>query len=181
MTTIPNEKGMLAGGQIIGMVERRDKVNYYLDIAEAVAQNSTCLCFKWGAVIVSDDEVISTGYTGAPRGRQNCIDVGICYKDKENLSGECKQGVCRSVHAEANAIISASRRMMKGSSLYLTGYDICNQTYIENPHCCSSCKMLMINAGIRDVYIRIDHDKYIRETILDWVKHDDSLTDEASY
>lgn len=178
---IPNEHGMIAGGQISSMVTRRDKVNYYLDIAEAVSQNSTCLCFNWGAVIVSDDEVISTGYMGAPRGRQSCMDVGCCYKDIANMTGECKQGVCRSVHAEANAIISASRRMMKGSSLYLVGVDKCNKGYIENPHVCSSCRMFIINAGIRDVYIRIDKDHYIRETVMSWVENDDSLTDKASY
>ena len=180
-TMIPSEHGIITGGLAVGMDLRRDKVNYYLDVAETISQNSTCLRFHWGAVIVSDDEVIATGYMGAPRGRQNCTDVGCCYKDRGNLIGDCVQGMCRSVHAEVNAIISASRRMMKGATMYLVGLDMTSKDYIEKAECCSSCKMIIINSGIRDVYIRSDKDIYKRYTVLDWVKDDDTLTDRVSF
>ena len=103
---------------------KRDSVNYYLDIAEVTASNSTCLRYHWGAVIVSDDEVISTGCTGAPRGRQSCRDLCQCHKDLVTAkSNGTIHGHCRSVHAEANAIMSVSARMMKGATMYLVGFD----------------------------------------------------------
>jgi len=102
-------------------MQRRDKVNYYLDLAEMVAQRATCLRRKYGAVIVKNDEVISTGYVGAPRGRKNCCDIGECIRTKLNIPRGERYELCRSVHAEANAIISASRYEMIVSTLYLTG------------------------------------------------------------
>ena len=94
-------------------MERIDKINYYLDIAETVATRGTCIRKKWGSVIVNHDQIISTGYVGAPRGRQNCCDLGYCMKKKifpdKRHSG---YHACRSVHAEQNAIISASRQEM---------------------------------------------------------------------
>ena len=102
-------------------MERRDKHNYYLDLAETVSQRGTCLRRHFGAVIVKNDEVISTGYVGAPRGRKNCSDIGICIREKLNIPRGERYELCRSVHAEANAIISASRDQMIGASLYLVG------------------------------------------------------------
>lgn len=96
------------------MLERRDKINYYLDLAEIVGQRGTCLRRHYGAVIVKNDEVISTGYVGAPRGRKNCSDLGICIRQKMNVPRGERYELCRSVHAEANAIISASRGKMIG-------------------------------------------------------------------
>ena len=93
-------------------MERRDKHNYYLDLAETVAQRGTCLRRHFGAVIVKNDEVISTGYVGAPRGRKNCSDLGVCIREKLNIPRGERYELCRSVHAEANAIISASRNQM---------------------------------------------------------------------
>ena len=102
-------------------MERVDKVNYYLDIAETIAERGTCIRNNYGSVIVKNDEIISTGYTGAPRGRINCIDLGYCSrKQKTNLSGAGYEH-CRSVHSEQNAIISANRRDMLGATLYLVG------------------------------------------------------------
>ena len=100
-------------------LERRDKINYYLDLAEVVAQRSTCLRRRYGAVIVQNDEVISTGYVGAPRGRKNCTDMNFCIRSKMNVPRGERYELCRSVHAEANAIISSSRNKMLGSTLYL--------------------------------------------------------------
>ena len=114
------------------MKERRDKVNYYLDLAESVSQRGTCLRRNYGAVIVKNDEVISTGYVGAPRGRKNCSDVGKCIREELNIPRGERYELCRSVHAEANAIISASRDKMLGSSIYLAGTDAKTGEYIAN-------------------------------------------------
>ena len=94
---------------------RRDKVNYYLDLAEIVSQRGTCLRRRYGAVIVKNDEVVSTGYVGSPRGRKNCTDLGFCIRQKLQIPRGERYELCRSVHAEANAIISASRDQMIGS------------------------------------------------------------------
>lgn len=179
MTSSEDYKGkeiVGVGGQIVAN-QRRDKVNFYLDIAETIAINSTCLNKQWGAIIVNDTDILSMGYIGAPRGRQNCIDIQQCYKHKWDDCDENARGVCRGVHAEANAIISARRADMEGSSLYLVGLDIRNGGYVKDPHCCKFCKMMIINAKIRDVYIRINKMAYKRETVLSWVDADDTLLD----
>ena len=105
-------------------MDRRDKINYYLDLAETVAQRGTCLRRNYGAVIVKNDEVVSTGYVGAPRGRQNCSDIGKCIRNELNIPRGERYELCRSVHAEANAIISASRSQMLGADMYLAGKDV---------------------------------------------------------
>ena len=116
------------------MLERRDKINYYLDLAEIVGQRGTCLRRHYGAVIVKNDEVISTGYVGAPRGRKNCSDLGICIRQKMNVPRGERYELCRSVHAEANAIISASRGKMIGSTLYLVGKEVDTGEYLSLIH-----------------------------------------------
>mgnify|MGYP000598259425 CR=1 FL=1 len=156
-------------------MKRRDKVNYYLDLAETVAQRGTCLRRKYGAVIVKNDEVISTGYVGAPRGRKNCCDIGECIRTKLNIPRGERYELCRSVHAEANAIISASRDEMIGSTLYLTGIEVDTGEYIKNATCCSMCKRLVINAGIKYVYIRDTRDEYRVIDVADWIENDESL------
>ena len=93
-------------------MNRRGKNNYYLDIAEAILERGTCLRRNYGAIIVNNDEIISTGYTGAPRGRKNCIDLNYCAREKLNIPRGERYELCRSVHAEANAIISASRGVL---------------------------------------------------------------------
>lgn len=156
-------------------MKRRDKVNYYLDLAEVVAQRGTCLRRKYGAVLVKNDEVISTGYVGAPRGRKNCCDIGECIRSKLNIPRGERYELCRSVHAEANAIISASRDKMIGSSLYLTGIEVDSGKYVENAICCSMCKRMVINSGIKDVYIRDTKDTYRNIEVADWIENDESL------
>lgn len=156
-------------------MNRRDKVNYYLDLAEIVAQRGTCLRKKYGAVIVKNDEVISTGYVGAPRGRKNCCDIGECIRSKLNIPRGERYELCRSVHAEANAIISASRDKMIGSTLYLTGIEAETGEYVKNAVCCSMCKRMVINAGIKEVYIRDTKDDYRVIDVADWVENDESL------
>ena len=154
---------------------RRDKANYYLDLAEMVAQRSTCLRKHYGAVIVNNDEVISTGYVGAPRGRKNCTDIGRCIREELHVPRGERYELCRSVHAEMNAIISAARERMIGGSLYLAGVDARTGEYIENSNSCSMCKRMIINAGIVKVYVRDDRDHYREILVQDWIDNDESL------
>ena len=163
------------------MRERRDKVNYYLDLAESVSQRGTCLRRNYGAVIVKNDEVISTGYVGAPRGRQNCSDLGYCLRTKMGIPRGERYELCRSVHAEANAIISASRRDMIGATLYLVGRNVDSGEYIENAVCCSMCKRLVINAGIERVIVRDDKENYRIISVADWIADDESLRGVLGY
>ncbi|MBO4727814.1 MAG: cytidine/deoxycytidylate deaminase family protein [Spirochaetaceae bacterium] len=162
-------------------MERRDKHNYYLDLAEIVSQRSTCLRRRYGAVIVKNDEVISTGYVGAPRGRKNCSDIGECIRQKMQIPRGERYELCRSVHAEVNAIISASRDKMIGASLYLTGLEMADGSYIKNASSCSMCKRTIINAGIETVYIRDDKDHFRVIPVSDWVENDESLEGKFGY
>ena len=162
-------------------MERRDKINYYLDLAEVVSQRGTCLRRHYGAVIVKNDVVVSTGYVGAPRGRKNCSDLGYCMREKLQIPRGQRYELCRSVHAEANAILCASRDEMLGSSLYLTGIEAATGEYVQQASCCSMCKRLVINAGIEKVYIRDTKDEYRALDVADWVQDDDSLSDRFGY
>lgn len=156
-------------------MERRDKHNYYLDIAETVLERGTCLRRNYGSIIVKNDEIISTGYTGAPRGRQNCTDRKICIRETLNVPRGTRYEICRSVHSEANAIISASRRDMIGASLYLVGRDAKTKEYVENANSCAMCKRLIINSGIEQVIIRNSKDSYTTISVDEWIENDDSL------
>lgn len=156
-------------------MERRDKVNYYLDLAEMVSQRCTCLRKHYGAVIVKNDEVISTGYVGAPRGRKNCSDLNYCIREEKKIPRGERYELCRSVHAEANAIISASRSQMIGSSIYLVGKEVSTGKYVEHADSCSMCKRMIINAGIENVYIRDTKEEYRMIHVQSWVDEDESL------
>lgn len=162
-------------------MERRDKINYYLDLAEVVAQRSTCLRRRYGAVIVQNDEVISTGYVGAPRGRKNCTDMNFCIRSKMNVPRGERYELCRSVHAEANAIISSSRNKMLGSTLYLVGIECDTGEYVENANSCSMCKRMIINAGIAHVIIRDTKDDYRIIHVQKWIEDDESLNGITGY
>ena len=160
---------------------RRDKINYYLDLAEVVSNRGTCLRRRYGAVIVKNDEVISTGYVGAPRGRKNCIDLGTCVRVQMNIPRGERYELCRSVHAEANAIISAPRDKMIGSAMFLCGLEMGTDEYIKNSSCCSMCKRMVINAGIEKVYIRDSKDEYRVVEVQDWIDNDESLEGTFGY
>ena len=162
-------------------LKRRDKVNYYLDLAETVSQRCTCLRKHYGAVIVKNDEVISTGYVGAPRGRQNCSDLGYCLRTQLGIPRGERYELCRSVHAEANAIICASRRDMIGATLYLVGKEVSTGEYVENAICCSMCKRMVINAGIDQVVVRDNKDQYRVIQVADWIADDESLQGQLGY
>jgi len=160
---------------------RRDKKNYYLDITETVSRRCTCLRRHYGAIIVKADEIISTGYVGAPRGRENCCDRGSCLREENEIPRGERFELCRSIHAEANAIISASRRDMLGSTMYLVGTDLKINAYVQNANSCAMCKRLIINAGIAEVVIRDSIDDYRVISVCEWVKNDDSLEMELGY
>jgi len=156
-------------------MERRDKINYYLDIAEMVSERATCLRRRYGAIIVSNDEIISTGYNGAPRGRKNCTDMGVCLRDKLNIPSGERYELCRSVHAEANCIISAARRDMVDAVLYLAGRNAKTGELLTDTTPCSMCRRLIINAGIREIISRTGDGEYTVTNVRDWIFNDDSL------
>lgn len=159
------------------MDNRTSKQNYYLDIADSVLERSTCLRRKYGAIIVRSDEIISTGYNGAPRGRRNCSDLGRCTRESLRIPSGERYELCRSVHAEANAIISASRRDMIGASIYLVGRDARTGELLHDAMSCSMCKRQIINAGIDRVIIRTGETEYITIPVSDWIENDDSIFD----
>lgn len=163
-------------------MNRTDKHNYYLDIAETVAERGTCLRRNYGSIIVNNDEIVSTGYTGAPRARKNCIDVGECIRVKMNVSRGERYELCRSVHSEANAIISASRKEMIGGTLYLVGKEKSTGELVSDASSCAMCKRLIINAGIERVIVRnTKKDFTIIDVREDWVEKDESLEGVLGY
>jgi dCMP deaminase len=157
-------------------MERRDKINYYLDIAETVCERSTCMRRHYGAIIVKADEIISTGYNGAPRGRKNCMDLGYCKREELKIPSGQRYELCRSVHAEANAIISASRRDTLGATMYLAGRDAKTGALLTDTTSCSMCRRHIINAGISTVINRLgDNGEYEVIDVQQWIDEDDSL------
>ena len=164
------------------MERRIDKINYYLDIAETVLTRSTCIRRAFGAVIVKNDEIVSTGYNGAPRGRENCNDTNKCIRLAMDIPRGQRYELCCSVHAEANAIISASRADMIDSSLFLVGIERNTKNYVQNAECCAMCKRLVINAGIKEVYCRLNTEEYIRFDVKnDWIDNWDKEFDIKGY
>lgn len=162
-------------------MERRDKHNYYLDIAQTVAERGTCLRRNYGAIIVKNDEIISTGYVGAPRGRKNCSDLGVCIRQELQIPRGERYEMCRSVHAEANAIISASRNELIGSTLYLVGLEMSSGEIVKGSCCCSMCKRMVINAGINEVVIRDTKDDFRVIKVQEWIDDDESLDGTRGY
>ncbi|MDO5560487.1 MAG: deaminase [Oscillospiraceae bacterium] len=162
-------------------MNRRDKNNYYLDIAETVLKRGTCIRRKFGAIIVNNDEIISTGYVGAPRGRQNCSDLGYCTREKLGIPKGERYELCRSVHAEANAIISAPRTEMIGATLYLACHDAKTDELYGDVEPCSMCKRLIINSGIKTVVVRKTDTDFVIYEVTTWIDNDDSLTLKHGY
>ncbi|MCH5185742.1 MAG: cytidine deaminase [Oscillospiraceae bacterium] len=160
---------------------RRDKTNYYLDIAGTVAERGTCIRRSFGAIIVKNDEIISTGYAGAPRGRKNCNELGKCIRNELNIPRGERYELCRSVHAEANAIISARRSDMIGATLYLACIDPSTGETVGGTSCCSMCKRLVINSGIEKVIVRDTYDSFRIISVSDWIENDESLDGQSGY
>ncbi len=162
-------------------MSRRDKINYYLDIAQTVLERGTCLRRNFGAIIVKNDQIISTGYVGAPRGRANCTDLGYCTRMKLNVPRGERYELCRSVHAEANAIIAASRNDMIGATLYLVGREYATGELVPDANPCAMCKRMIINAGISTVIIRNSPEQFTTINVSSWIEDDDSLTGKRGY
>jgi len=163
-------------------MSRRDKINYYLDIAEMVSARGTCLRRNFGAIIVKNDQIISTGYVGAPRGRKNCCDLGYCTREKLNIPRGERYELCRSVHAEANAIIHASRQDMLDATLYLVGKEYASGEYVKGANPCSMCKRMIINSGISTVVVRDDQENFRVISVGDeYIMNDESLDGSLGY
>ncbi len=162
-------------------MDRVSKHNYYLDIAQTVAERSTCLRKMYGAIIVKNDSIISTGYNGAPRGRKNCTDIGVCMRDKLGIPRGERYELCRSVHAEANAIISAPRDQMLGATLYMVGVNAKTGALEAGTSSCMMCKRQVINAGISTVVIRDTKEDFRVIDVNDWIENDDSLSGVFGY
>lgn len=154
---------------------RIDKVNYYLDIAQTVSERSTCLRRHYGAIIVNHDEIVSSGYNGAPRGRKNCADLNCCTREALKIPSGERYELCRSVHAEANAIISASRQEMLGATLYMACVDPATDELISGSTSCSMCRRQIINAGLERVVIRRTPTEFEVVPVQRWIDEDDSL------
>ena len=165
-------KNTLKGGRAM---HRISKENYYLDIAETVLKRSTCLRRCYGAIIVKNDEIIATGYNGAPRGRKNCVDLGYCTREQLQVPRGERYELCRSVHAEANAIISAARRDTVGGTIYLAGRDARTGELLHDATSCSMCRRMIINAGLERVVIRRTEEEYEVVPVQTWIDEDDSL------
>jgi putative dCMP deaminase len=163
---------------------------YYLGIAESVSKRSTCLSKQYGAVIVKNNAVVSTGYNGAPVGRVNCCERGTCYRIEHHIPRGTNYDLCRSVHAEQNAIINASPDEMRGATMYLYGYDLINNRVVKNASCCTLCRRMIINSGISEVVfadleygIPCDGVPYRCKTVnvREWVTNDESLNPNVGY
>jgi dCMP deaminase len=150
---------------------RISKDKYYLNIAQEVAERSTCLRRRYGAVIVQSDQIISTGYCGAPRGTENCIDINFCLREKRNARRGEHYEWCRSVHAEQNAIIHSKRLDMLNAKLYLVGVDVKLNTLMLDAEPCKLCKRMIINSGITTIVTYGAHEKIkIVDVQNEWVE-----------
>lgn len=129
---------------------RISKDEYYIKIAEAVLERSTCLRRKYGAVLVKDDEIVSTGYNGSPRGEKNCCDIGYCEREAQGVPKGERYELCVAIHSEDNAITSAGRSKANGATLYIVGKNTADGSY-ANPSPCMMCRRKIVNAGIARV------------------------------
>ena len=163
------------------IIIRVDKNNYYLNIAEATLERGTCLRRNYGSVIVKNDEVIATGYVGAPRGTKNCIDIGVCKREELKVPRGQQYELCRSVHSEMNAIISAGRKDMIGATIYLCGKELSTGDYVSNSEPCILCKRMIINAGIETVIIRDSKSNYRIMKVQDWIDNEDETLNKIGY
>ena len=162
-------------------MNRVTKPNYYLDIAATVLKRSTCLRKRYGAIIVKNDAIVSTGYNGAPRGRDNCIELGFCVREQLNIPRGERYELCRALHAEQNAIINASRDQMLGATLYLVGEDSQSGALLGDVCSCAMCKRMIINAGITTLVVRDTKNDFRVIDVQTWIDDDDSLSGVFGY
>jgi dCMP deaminase len=141
---------------------------YWLGVAESISKRATCLRRKFGAVVVKDNKIIGTGYCGAPSGTPNCIDIGACLRQKYNIPSGKNYNLCRSIHAEMNAIMHSDYEKTPGSTLYLYGEDVKTKKIFPSEPCIW-CKRFIINAKIKDVVIRTQ-DGHKKISVSTWAK-----------
>lgn len=151
--------------------KRISKTDAYLNCAENFAYRSTCIKRKYGAVIVKDDAVISTGYNGSPRGFENCCDIGFCPRIRLGMHKGEGYNICRAIHAEANALLNCSREQTLGADLYLAGVNP-KDCSVRRAKPCPMCARTIIQAGIRNVILRVgegaDNYEVIPARELEW-------------
>ena len=136
-------------------MNRPTKDEYYCNIAKEVAKRSTCLRRNYGVVIVNNDQIVSTGYNGSPRGEKNCCDIGYCQREELNVPKGERYELCVALHAEDNAIMNAGRERTNGATLYITGLE-CKDGSFANPAPCIMCRRKIVNAGIKRVVGLVD-------------------------
>jgi dCMP deaminase len=159
------------------MGSRPSKDQYYLNIAREVCRRGTCLRRQYGAVIVNADQIVSTGYAGAPRGVANCVDLGVCLREQLAVPPGQRYELCRSVHAEMNAVIHASRVQTLDATMYLYGLEVASGEPTANPEPCLLCRRVIINAGISMVVVQPAGQGVVRLDPQDWI---DEENEEAS-
>lgn len=162
-------------------MERIDKHNYYLNIAQECSKRGTCLRRNFGAVIVNNDQIISTGYTGAPRGAKNCCDLNYCVREEKKVPRGTRYELCLSVHAEMNAIIHAARNDMLDGTLYLCGIEVSDGSIVKNALPCKLCRRMIINAGITRVIVREDKESYRAYFVEEWVEQENTNNIDGDY
>lgn len=152
--------------------QRISKINTYLNVAETFAYRSTCIKRKYGAVIVKDDTVISTGYNGSPGEFDNCCDIGRCPRIELDMHQGEGYGICRAIHAEQNALLNCSKEQTMGADLYLAGINPKDNT-VHKAKPCPLCARLIIQAGIKNVIMRIGErgDEYVMTPAKELVWH----------
>jgi len=150
---------------------RVSKDDYYLGIAGEVAKRSTCFRRSIGAIIVRDDQIVSTGYVGAPRKTKDSLTHGFCLRDRLAIPHGQRYELCRSVHAEQNAIINAARAgvSLLGGDMYIFGLDIATDKRID-AFPCFICKKMIINCGLRRVVCSTESGGANIFTIDGWIK-----------
>ena len=157
------------------MPQRLPWPEYFMRIAYMVSERSTCIRRRVGCVLVKDKRILATGYNGAPRGRRNCVDMGYCTREQLRVPRGERYELCRSVHAEANAIISASRRDMVGGTLYLVGRNAQTGELLPDATSCPMCRRHIINAGLERVVIRHTPTEFQVVDVQDWIDSEDDV------
>ena len=150
-------------------------------VVYSVTQNYNAAGTYADAVLSRKISLVSTGYAGAPRGRANCCDLKRCIRQELGVQRGERYELCRSVHAEANCIISAARRDMIGGTLFLVGIEGSDGAYVKNAAPCAMCKRLIINAGIKNVIVRDSKNDYHEFSVDEWISNDESLAGSAGY
>ena len=137
---------------------------YFLSIAQAVGKRSTCLRRRYGAIIVKDNIIISTGYNGSPRGEVNCIDSGMCERERLKVPKGERYELCVAVHAEQNAIINADPLKMQGATIYIVGINSADGSFASGEPCLL-CRRMIKNAQIAKVICRNTKGEIVEKTI----------------